>query len=319
MKQYAIGIDLGGTKLALGLSDRKGAVISRKIVPTHAENGAPSVIALMKQEIENWISAYPDQLAGIGIGIAGQVDDTLGIVRFAPNLRWQDVSLRQELQEAFGLPVSLLNDVKAATWGEWLYGAGQGCEDVFCLFLGTGIGAGVVSGGRLLSGASQTCGEIGHFPIQLNGPLCTCGNHGCFEALAGGWAIARQAREAIMSHPEEGKTVLELAGGNLEQVAARHVFEAAQGGDRLSNQLIDAVAASLIAGCTGIINAFNPRRLVLGGGLIKGYPEYVAKIDAGVRQTALKAALKPLEVLPAILMDDAGMIGAAAYVFNQGE
>jgi glucokinase len=132
-----------------------------------------------------------------GSGSAGQIDPEHGMVRFAPNLGWHNVPFQSDLAGALGLPVVVTNDVRAATWGEWLHGAGKGCNDLVCLFIGTGIGGGVVSGGKMLSGCSNTAGEVGHMIINLHGPPCSCGSRGCFEALAGGWAIARQAREAV--------------------------------------------------------------------------------------------------------------------------
>lgn len=311
---YTIGIDLGGTKTNFGLVDDSGQMVANKTITTNAEKGPEAVIENIVRELQALIAQKT--VVGIGIGIAGQIDDRLGFVNFAPNLSWRNVPLKQQLQAYFDMPISLLNDVRAATWGEWLYGAGKGCNDLVCLFLGTGIGSGIVSGGQLLQGATHTCGEIGHFPIQLNGPLCTCGNHGCFEAVAGGWAIAKRAQELTTTHPAESQGLLEVAKGN--PVTAREVVAAAVGGDRLANQLLDEVVEALVAGCTGIVNLLNPQRLILGGGMIRGYPDYIARIDAGVRARALKTPLQKLEILPAHLMDAAGVLGAAAYVLKEG-
>jgi glucokinase len=202
-------------------------------------------------------------------------------------------------------------------WGEWLHGAGQGCDDLICLFVGTGVGGGIVSGGHMLSGCSNTAGELGHIPVDLNGPDCHCGNHGCLEAHAGGWAIARRAREAIARDPEAGARLLQMAGGQPDDVTARIVAQAAHQGDPLAQKLVDEVAEALIAGAVGLVNAFNPCRLILGGGVMEGLPELLDRIDQGLRQRALAAARDPLRVLPAQLHNDAGVVGAAALALRR--
>ena len=209
------------------------------------------------------------------------------MVRFAPNLKWREVALGDRLHQALDLPVVVANDVRAATWGEWLHGAGQGAEDLICLFIGTGIGGGVVSGGRMLSGCSNTAGELGHITVDMNGPRCTCGNRGCLEALAGGWAIARRAREAIQADPAAGKALLQAAGLKepvaLEAIDTKVVAAAARAQDPMARLLVDEVARALIAGTVGLVNAFNPCRLILGGGVMQGLPELLDRIATGIR------------------------------------
>jgi glucokinase len=214
------------------------------------------------------------------------------------------------------LPVVVTNDVRAAAWGEWLHGAGQGCDDLVCLFVGTGIGGGVVSGGRMLAGCSNAAGELGHITVDLHGPQCHCGNQGCLEALAGGWAIARRAQEAIAADPAAGTSLVQMAGGQQKAVTAKIVAQAFHAGDPLAQELVDEVAQALIAGAVGLVNAFNPCRLILGGGVIEGLPELVDRIDQGVCERALEAASAPLQVLPAQLKNDAGVVGAAALAMH---
>jgi glucokinase len=208
------------------------------------------------------------------------------------------------------------NDVRAATWGEWLHGAGHGCDDLLCLFVGTGVGGGVVSGGRMLSGCNNTAGEVGHITVDMQGPPCTCGNRGCLEALAGGWAITRLARDSVAADPDGGRLLLEMAGGLIEEINVATVARAVRGGDPLARHLIDRAADALIAGATTLINAFNPCRLILGGGVINGMPELIGRIDKGVRSQALAAACSSLLILPAGLRTDAGVIGAAALAIR---
>ena len=168
----------------------------------------------------------------------------------------------------------------------------------------------------MLSGCSNTAGELGHMTIDMNGPECHCGNRGCLEAHAGGWAIARRARQAIAAEPKAGTNLLQMAGGQPDQVTAKVVAQAARQGDALAQKLVDEVALALIAGATGLVNAFNPCRLILGGGVMEGMPELLDRIDQGVRQRALVAARDPLQVLPAQLHNDAGVVGAAALALR---
>ncbi len=314
--KWAMGVDLGGTKVEVAQVGADGTMHQRLRRPTDVKEGVQAVedeIVQAVRELEEEIGSTP---AGVGVGVAGQVEAESGVVRFAPNLEWHDVPLQRDLSEALRLPVAVTNDVRAATWGEWLHGAGQGCDDLICLFVGTGIGSGIVSGGQMLSGCSNTAGEVGHMVVALGGPECHCGNHGCLEALAGGWAIARRAREAVEADPDAGTAMLDMAGGRPDELTAKIVAQAFHQGDSLAQKLVDEVAEALIAGVTGLVNAFNPCRLILGGGVMEGLPELLDKIDKGVREQALAAARDPLQVLPAQLENDAGVVGAAALALR---
>lgn len=315
-EQWSIGIDLGGSKLEAARVDTLGRIRQRVRKPTNVKGGPSAVIKDIidcVRTLREGIETFP---AGVGVGVAGQVEQESGNVRFAPNLYWRDVPLQEELRHTLDLPVIVTNDVRAATWGEWIHGAGRGCDDLLCMFVGTGIGGGVVSGGRVLAGCSNTVGEIGHITIDLHGPPCTCGNRGCLEAVAGGWAIGREARQSVTADPDGGRLLLEMAGGELEGINAATVARAARGGDPLARQLMDQAAGALIAGAVSLINAFNPCRLILGGGVISGIPELIGRIDRGVRGLALEAACSSLRVLPAALQNDAGVIGAAALALR---
>jgi glucokinase len=309
---WSIGIDLGGTKLEAAYVDELGRVRQRVRKPTNVKGGPAAII----EDVIGCMWALRENAeippVGVGVGVAGQVDKESGRVRFAPNLDWRDIPLQEELQKSIGLPVIVTNDVRAATWGEWLYGAGRGCDDILCMFVGTGIGGGVVSGGHMLAGCNNTAGEVGHITVDLNGPPCSCGNRGCLEALAGGWAISRIAREMIEADSEGGMLMLEMAGGRLDEINVQTVARAVRGGDPLARQLMDGVVEALVAGASTLVNAFNPCRLILGGGVITGVPELIGRIDKGLRELALSAACSSLLVIPAGLKTDAGVIGAAA-------
>jgi glucokinase len=313
---WAIGVDLGGTKIEVARVGAGGKLSQRVRRPTNIQSGPAAVKAEIVAAVLDLQAGASSLPAGVGVGVAGQVDSKRGLVRFAPNLGWRDEPLQPDLSQTLGLPVVIVNDVRAATLGEWLYGAGQGCNDLICLFVGTGIGGGVVSGGQLLSGCSNTAGELGHITIDTQGPSCHCGNQGCLEALAGGWAIARQAKDAVSANPVAGASLLKMAGGHSDAITAEIVAQAAKASDPLAVHLIDNVARALIAGVVSLVNAFNPCRLILGGGVMEGLPELVQRIDQSVRQRALAAAIEPLRILPAQLHNDAGVVGAAALAMQ---
>ncbi len=317
MKNCAVGIDLGGTKIALGTVDEEGRVLELVRYDTETAGGYSAVINQVVEGVRRLEGASGIPISGIGIGVAGQVDPGTGAVAFAPNLDWHDVPLRGDIEKACSIPVVVTNDVRAALWGEWLFGAGRGASDLVCIFVGTGIGGGIVSGGRVLEGCSNTAGEIGHMTVDLSGPLCNCGNRGCMEALAGGWAIARRAHESVKADPVLGSTILKMAGGKVEEITAKTLVQAFYAGDALAVKIVDEVTDALAAGVAALVNALNPCQILLGGGIIEGMPEMVSRIDKGVRSRALSTATGRLAICASKLGNRAGIIGAAALAMRK--
>ena len=265
---------------------------------------------LVERIDERWGERLPASCP-LGIGVAAQVASD-GTVLFAPNLRWHDVPLRARLARALGRRVAVLNDVQAATYGEWKYGAGRGTDDLVCLFVGTGVGGGIVADGRLRHGATGTAGELGHLSVARDGRKCRCPNSGCLEAYAGGWAIAARAREAVVADPRRGGRLVALAGG-LGRITSETVEEAYRAGDPLARELVRETQGYLADGLVSIVNAIDPAVIVLGGGVLGGYPSLVAALARDVRSRALKAAVDGLRVVPAALGPESGVVGAATY------
>lgn len=318
MEQHtlAYGVDIGGTKILVGLVDViAGNVLDRRLIPTRTAAGSQAITQDIVEAINEIKTNHSAQAPlNVGLAVAGQVEANSGVVRFAPNLAWHNYPLRQELQQSLGASlIRVINDVRAAAWGEWVYGAGRGCDDILCLFFGTGIGGGIISAGRMLEGASNAAGELGHVVVDINGPLCTCGNYGCFEALAGGWAIARNVREAVTAKPSEGSFLLGLARGNPNDLTAKHLFQGYDAKDLLSVRLFNELAEAIAAAVSGLVNAFNPKKLIVGGGIIAGAPQLVDRIRKGTAKRSLGVATEPLEVTFSALGVDAGILGAAAY------
>ncbi len=305
-----LGVDLGGTKVETALVDISGDILSSHRQPTHPEKRSREIIDDIVSCVKTCLERVDKKARAMGIGIAAQVGRS-GVVRSSPNLGWHNVPLQSMLEERLELPVYVTNDVRAASFGEWCFGAGKGIDDLVVVFVGTGIGGGVVSGGRMLEGCSNTAGEIGHTTLIVDGRDCHCPNRGCLEAYAGGWAIAERAQEAIQADPEAGKELVFLAG-TAEKITAAVVSQAFHEGDPLAFQLIRETTQYLGEGLVSIVNSFNPCLLVLGGGVVDGLPELIDGVEAIIRKRALKAAVERLKVVRAILGDKAGIVGAAA-------
>lgn len=316
-EELAVGVDLGGTKMRISVVTGKGKVLMEKTVATDVEGGPKEIIPCLTSFVKKFQNDLQGQfLKAVGVAIAGQVDGISGSVKFAPNLFWRDVPLAFQLTQDLKLPITVVNDVRAATWGEMCFGSGRGMQDLVCIFVGTGIGSGVVSKGILQTGHNNSAGEIGHMVIECEGPLCNCGNHGCWEALAGGRAIGIQVREAIRQEPGKGAAILSYAGGDLEKVIASHLFNAAQDQDPFARRLVEKIEAALITGTVNVANVFNPECIIFGGGIIESSPWLIKKIDQGVRKRALKSATEKLKIVQAQCGADAGVLGAAALALS---
>lgn len=314
MKSLTLGVDLGGTKLNLGLVDAAGRLLYAHKSMIHDSKEPEMVIADISAGVEACLSKTGQEAKALGIGVAAQVDQK-GVVRGSPNLGWRNFPLKKKLEKQLGLPVFVTNDVRAATWGEWRYGSGRGVDDLVVLFVGTGVGGGIITGGKLLTGCTNSGGELGHITIVFDGRKCRCPNNGCLEAYAGGWAIAERAQETIRTLSNKGRRLLALAG-SINRVTAVTVSQAYREGDLLARLLVEETGQYLAAGVVSIVNAFNPCVLVLGGGVIEGIPELIQMVREFTRNMALEASVEELKIVKAALGVDAGVIGAAALAQN---
>ncbi|HZY70670.1 MAG TPA: ROK family protein [Thermoplasmata archaeon] len=312
-----LGIDLGGTKVAAAVVDERGHPHGMRRRFDRAWRGARPVVDDIVATAEEAIDSATVRPSVVGIGVAGQIDPVDGSVRYAPNLRWRDVPLGRLLARRLGARVVVVNDGRAATFGEATTGAARRVRDVLCVWTGTGIGGGIVSGGRLLDGASNAAGEIGHSTLVAGGRKCTCPRRGCLEAYVGGWAIAARAREAAARSPGASRTLVEIAG-SVRRITAGTVSTAAARGDRFARGLDRETGRLLADGVVGLVNALNPRRVVLGGGLIDHHPEWVAVVDAAVRRRPQPPAARVVRAVGSRLGTDAVLIGAALWAGRQG-
>lgn len=306
-----LGIDIGGTKIDTALVDTSGNIVSTHYRFVDPSKDPYQTIADIIDSVKLCLKDSKIKGSAIGVGVAGQIDKTKGVVRYSPNLpAWHDIPLKAKLEEAINLPVTVNNDVRVITWGEWRYGAGKGVNDIVCLFVGTGVGGGIVSNGRLLEGCQNTAGELGHMTIVAGGRKCHCRNEGCLEAYAGGWAIAERAQDAVRANPAAGQTLVTLAG-EISNISSITVAQAHKNGDPLAHRLVKDTARYLASGIVSIVNVFNPCLVILGGSVILGLPDIVPMLDKRVRDQALQTPVENLRITTAALGNKAGVIGAA--------
>ena len=319
--QWVIGIDIGGTNCVVGAVAADGSrVVGDHSQPTGAARGADGVIGdvltMAERTTASVRAADPGaEIIGVGAGAPGPLDIHRGIVILTPNLGWTNVPLRAILAEGLGLATALENDANCAVQAECWVGAAQRGKYVIGLTLGTGIGGGIVIGGTLYHGASDAAGEFGHMVIDIDGPLCGCGNHGCLEAFASGVNIARRARELLAA---AGPSQLrDLARGDLTRVTAELVYEAAARGDPLAQQVADDTARYLGIGVANLLNIFNPDTVVILGGVIHAGDALFVPLRREVAARAFKPAVDACTIIPGALGGLAGVYGAAKAFLDQ--
>ena len=268
MSTNVVGVDMGGTKILSAVIDPEGNILSTAKVPTKADKGPSVVIDRIADSIQESVDksgVTAASIQAVGIGAPGPLDPATGIVIFAPNLRWKDVRLKEELEARVGFPTFVDNDVNVGTLGEHAFGAGKGVQNVVGIFVGTGIGGGIILQGELFHGASKTAGEIGHIVVKAGGPRCGCGTRGCLEALASRTAMTKQFRKAILKKGK--KSVLsELTNGDLGAIRSGVLAKAIRANDKLTLKVIKKATKYLGIGIGSIVNFLNPEMIVLGGG-----------------------------------------------------
>ncbi len=308
---YRIGVDVGGTNVKIALVNENGAIQVSKKIPTHAELGYEYTVRSIKQAINDIIAEAnisKNELDGIGFGFPGQIDYKNGVVRDLPNIPgWNNVPITSIMEQEFGVKTRVDNDVRCAALGELKYGAGQNAKNLICVTLGTGIGSAIIIDGKLVRGASNAAGEIGHIKLGIHdGPICGCGDTGCFEAYASGPAIVAMAKDYING----GKSAKfrELADG--KEIEPFFVAKAAQQGDAVSKKIFEIIGERIGVGLSSVVNLLNPEKIVIGGGVADAGDVIFEPIKRTIRERTLKVSSEALEVVPAQLGNDAGVIGA---------
>ncbi len=310
---YFVGVDLGGTKILAGVFDNQLTCLGRNKMSTKPERGADEVIERIARCVRDAVDECDldfKQLRGVGVGAPGAIDISTGRVIFAPNLQWQDVPLKKVLEKELGVPVSIENDANSAVLGVYEAELQAKPRHVIGIFIGTGIGGGILVDGKLYSGFNGTAGEIGHMVIEVGGPKCNCGNRGCFEALASRTAIFRKIHAAVK---DGEKTLLtDMLGPELNDLRSGDLRKAIRKGDKFVEKIIEEAAEYTGIAVANLINVFNPQTIVLGGGVIDALgDEMMAIIVETAEDYAMSGTSKGIEIVASKTGDDAGIIGAA--------
>ncbi|MDJ0341125.1 ROK family glucokinase [Streptomyces sp. H10-C2] len=303
-----IGVDIGGTKIAAGVVDEDGSILETCKVPTPA---TPEAVVDAIADAVRTVST-DHEVDAVGIGAAGYVDDKRATVLFAPNINWRHEALKDKVEQRVGLPVIVENDANAAAWGEYRFGAGQGHDDVVCITLGTGLGGGIIIGGKLHRGRFGVAGEFGHVRMVPDGLLCGCGSQGCWEQYASGRALVRYAKQRAAATPENAELLLSLGDGTPETIEGKHISEAARGGDPVAIDSFRELARWAGAGLADLASLFDPSAFIVGGGVSDEGELVLDPIRKSFRRWLVGGQYRPhAQVLAAQLGGKAGLVGAA--------
>lgn len=319
MNRYYVGVDLGGTNIAAGITDENFNVLIKGSVPTLAQRGPDAITADMAAHVKKLcadIGITIDDVSGVGISAPGTVNPETGVIEYANNINFRDYPMKKVFSELTGIPedkIAIGNDANLAAYGEYVAGAGKGTKSLVMITLGTGVGGGVIIDGKMITGFKFGGAELGHMVIVHNGRKCTCGRRGCFEAYCSATALVKLTKEKFVS--ESDTLMHEMCDGDVEKVGGKTAFAAMKKGDRAGAEVVSEYIDKLACGIANLINIFQPEILLIGGGVCNEKEHLLnplfSKLDHeiyGERQT---------KVAIAALGSDAGIIGAAAASMNK--
>jgi len=310
-----IGIDIGGTNIKGGIVSEKGEMIEFLSLDCAAEGGQAvlETTIILISELTQKAKDKKITLKGIGVGTPGVVDEKFGgVIDGCPNIKgWRGIKFMPVLKEKFNLPVFSHNDATIMANGELCFGAAKGKQDVICITLGTGIGGGIIVGGKVYDGVTRYAGEVGHMIIVANGRACNCGSFGCWETYASATGIIKNALEAIKENPNS--ILANIYKKNPADINPKNIFDLAQKGDELSIKLFDQACFYIGIGLSNLINIFNPDTIVIGGGISKTGKVLFDKIQEVVNKHGMGLSVKSAQIVPAAFHEKSGVIGAASY------
>ena len=315
MKNYVVGVDLGGTKISCALSDLEGRVVAQTTIPSLAHEGDNPVLGRIIKTIEMVLeegNVATNEVAAIGIGSPGPLDAKKGIIVTTPNLPFKNFQLVQPIEEKFSIPTYLDNDANVAAIAEFMFGAGKGTENMVYITVSTGVGGGAILNGKIYRGSTTNALEVGHTTVFPGGPRCGCGNLGCLEATSSGTAIGRRANEAVNSK-------VETSLRDYETVTSYEVFKEAEKGDAVSKKILDEAFNYLGIGVANIIASFDPDKVIIGGGVSKGGDVLFNKVQEVVNERCFKSMAEYCKIVPAGLGTDAGVLGAVALAIMESK
>lgn len=312
-KQYYLGVDLGGTKVGIGIVDRDTILLHQLEFPTIKEEKE-----LAKKIYDNALKLLQDhgisldEIISMGIGVPGTVDQTKKIIVYANNLEFKMVPMVELLQQYFPFPIYMENDANVAAWAEYKAGAGKGnkLESMVMVTLGTGVGAGFIIHGKLFVGCNQGAGEIGHMVIDRKGIPCNCGRRGCYESYASTTALMQQTREAMQK--EKNSVLWDLCDGDINRINGKIFFDAVKQEDQTAKNVLKEFQGYVIIGLLNLINTFQPDMIVIGGGISKVGDVLLEPIREDIKQLVYtRDDMIQTQIVQAKLGNEAGMIGAA--------
>jgi glucokinase len=316
MVGFTAGVDIGGTKIAVGVLSPDGELVDQARQSTPVRD-SDAVLEVIVELIETFQAEY--ELEAVGIGVAGLVDETRSRVIVAPNLGWLEEPLRVQVERSVGLPAVIENDANAAAWGEYVHGAGRKRDDLVMVTVGTGIGGGLILGKKLQRGAHGIGSEFGHLRLVPDGRLCGCGRHGCWEQYASGNALVRTARNLASDRRTEAGVLMSFGDGTPEGVEGPHVTAAARRGDVVALEAFEVTGTWLARGMVEVATLLDPDAFVIGGGVVDAGDLLLGPTRREYAAQLLARSQRPMtEILPAELGNLAGMHGAADLARDHG-
>jgi glucokinase-like ROK family protein len=308
-------VDMGATHVSIAIADFSAKIADEISLPFDIKKGPQACLSEVQHILQELLDQYGisiSEIMSVGVGVPGPVIKDAGMVMSPPIMPgWDRYPIRATLEKAWGCPVSLNNDAELGALGEWAYGAGRGEKNLAFIKVGSGIGAGLIINQQIYGGTTGSAGEIGHITIDENGPLCSCGNHGCMEAFAGGNAIALQAKKLV----ESGKRTL-LSNTPLEKLTAKEVAESARRGDLPSQEIIMRAGIFIGIAIAGLVNLFNPSAVIIGGGIAQAGDLLTTSIRQAVRERSLHASEQSVHITTAMLGQRSSLIGATVQAIN---
>ncbi len=313
-EKYAIGVDLGGTNIKIGIVSQSGKIAEKTSLETKADGGPKSVISQIKKGVNEILSKNKYKISGIGIGSPGIISVKKGTVENPPNLPgWQKVNLGKIIEKEFKIKTHIENDANVAAIGELMFGAGKKLDSFIMVTLGTGVGGGIIFNKKLFRGEVGAAGEIGHISISFDGQQCNCGSYGCIETFLGNHYIVKSVQKELPRHKDS--LIWQLIHNDLNKLTPEIIDQALQKNDEYAKQIVTKLGLYLGTALASVANAFDIGTFIIGGG-VAGFGE---PLFDEVAETAISRVMKPLKkrikIKPAKLKNDAGIKGASALVF----
>jgi len=312
-KKAFAGIDVGGTNIKFGLFYPDGKIIYKEQRPTMAEKGATPLMHLITNIAERLMQHAAEEefeTPWLGVGTPGSIDFKTGrVLGQTPHISgWEGMEIGENLRDRLNMPVWVDNDVNAMSLAELKFGAAVGTKSALCVTVGTGVGGAVILNGKVVRGHNHSAGEIGHMTINFDGPSCKCGKKGCVEAYCSSSAIISRTKKRL--EKEMSPVFQELTGGDLNKLGIKAITSAAKQDDYIAKEVLEQNAEYLAIGLGSAANLLNPQLIIIGGGIVDGWPEFVGYVSSAIRKHAFPSAVKELKIVKAALGNDAGFIGA---------